>query len=83
MRYVPNFDTGIFFASLDLGVFVIPEHLSHTVPEKYVDVLRITDDDSKIILNIIYKTHHINPVTDTFVDSFERFGEEHRSTVFH
>lgn len=82
-RYVPNIDTALFFASLNLGTFIMPAHLTHMVPTKTTRAIPIIDEDSVIKLNIIWKKDNMNPVTSIFCESFERFGKESNAKEFH
>ena len=83
VQSVPNIDTGLFFASMNIGVFILPEHLGHWVNRKTMNLLKILDEDSKIHLNIIYKKDNMNPVTSIFCDAFMKFGKSHAQNEFH
>ncbi len=82
-RYVPNIDTALFFTSLNMGAFIIPAHLTHMVSPKNMKVIPISDADSSIKLNIIWRKDNMNPVTPIFCDAFESFGKSHGDGEFH
>lgn len=82
-RFVPNVDTALFFTSLNQGIFILPEHLTHMVSQTSTKVVHVADDDSHIRLNLIWKKENMNPVTPIFCDSFENFGKSHGNREFH
>ena len=83
VRFVPNIDTGLFFTSVNAGVFLLPEHLTHQVSEKSMKVLPISDEDSRIRLNLISHKDNINPIAPIFCESFAKYGRAHAGQVFH
>jgi DNA-binding transcriptional LysR family regulator len=81
-RFAPNLETALFFTSLNQGSFIMPLHLSHMIT-KNVTAIPIADEDSFLQLNLVWKKKNMNPVTEIFVDSFEKFGKDHSSRDFH
>ncbi len=83
VRFVPNIDTGLFFASVNSGIFLLPEHLVHMVSEHTMSVLPISNEDTRIRLNLIFHKENINPIVPVFSDSFAEFAKENEGRAFH
>ncbi|MCR4843145.1 MAG: LysR family transcriptional regulator [Eubacterium sp.] len=83
VRFVPNIDTGLFFASVGTGIFLLPEHLTNQVSKDTMKVLPIIEPDSQIRLNLISHKDNLNPLAPTFCESFAKYAKEHEGQVFH
>lgn len=77
IRTVPNMETALFFASLNEGVCLMPSHLEHMVHKKATKMVRVSDPDTNIILNLIWKKDNMNPGVPLFVDSFEEYAKKY------
>ena len=82
-RFVPNMDTAFFFVSLNQGICLLPSHLSHMASSKTTRILPVADEDTHIILNLIWRKDNMNPVVPIFCESFENFGKQQENTEFH
>ena len=83
VKFVPNIDTGLFFASVNKGVFLLPEHLTHMVSEKSMKVIPIRNDDTRIRLNLISHKNNLNPLAPVFCESFAEFAKSNEGKTFH
>ena len=83
VRFVPNVDTGLFFTSVNQGIFLIPEHLTHMVATNYMSIIPISDEDTRIRLNLISHKDNINPIVPVFTESFAEYAKENQGRVFY
>ena len=74
-RQVGNMESGLFYTSIGLGFFIIPEHLQPLA--KDMTVLPIVEKDAYISLRLIWKKNNDKAAVRTFVREFTAF---HNST---
>ena len=70
-RKVSNMESGLFYASIGLGFFIIPEHLLPLA--KDMKVLPIIEEDAYISLRLIWKKSNNKTALRTFVKEFTAF----------
>lgn len=72
VRKVSNVETGLFYVTLGVGIFIIPEHLKAMANEN-VAVRQISDEEAYLTLHLIWRTDNKKKSVDTFVRDFAKF----------
>lgn len=71
VKEVPNIETAFFYASLGEGGVIIPKHLESMTDE--CATVPLSEDESYISLNLIWKKNNSNPATSLFQKAFIEF----------
>lgn len=71
VRKVSNMESGLFYANLGIGFFIIPEHLLDLAQD--MAVLSISDPDAHIPLHLIWKRDNARTGVPAFVKEFSAF----------
>ena len=74
VRKVSNLESGLFYADLGLGFFILPQHLLELARD--MTVLPINDEGAVVSLRLIWKKNNEKLAVQTFVQEFTAF---HRS----
>ena len=71
VKTINNIDSGLFYADIGKGIFLIPRHLSSLAGD--LNVVEIEDSDAAIPLNLIWKKGNKRPAAMTFIKDFSKF----------
>lgn len=71
VRKVSNMESGLFYANLGIGFFIIPEHLIDMAQD--MTVLPISDEDAHVPLHLIWKKDNGKTAVPAFVKEFSTF----------
>ncbi len=74
VREVPNIETGLFFVSLNEGLFILPDHL-HQMLNGMIFV-PLLDESCVVDLNLIWKKENMNPSLPIFQKEFSDFLQD-------
>ena len=70
-KEVTSFESALFHAKAGIGVFLIPQHLSILAGD--LVTVPVSDKDSTIPLNLIWKKQNPKQSLQTFVQEFKLF----------
>lgn len=71
VREVPNIETGLFFVSLNEGLFILPDHLQYMLGD--MSFVPLLDEACSVDLNLIWKKENTNPSLPVFQKAFSDF----------
>lgn len=71
VRKVSNMESGLFYANLGIGFFIIPEHLIDMAQD--MTALPISDEDAHVPLHLIWKKDNGKTAVPAFVKEFSTF----------
>ena len=71
VREIPNIETAAFCASINEGVFIMPEYLLSSIGS--LRTVPLTDSFAYVTLNLIWKKKNPNISIPVFVDSFSTY----------
>lgn len=71
VRKVSNMESGLFYANLGIGFFIIPEHLIDMAQD--MAVLPISDDGAHVPLHLIWKKDNTKTAVQAFAKEFSTF----------
>ena len=71
VREIPNIETATFCASINEGVFIMPEYLLSSIGS--LRTVPLTDSFAYVTLNLIWKKKNPNISIPVFVDSFSTY----------
>ncbi len=77
VREVPDIETGVFYASINEGAFLLPKYLLPMCNS--LITLPFEDDFAFTTLNLIWKKKNPNPSISLFLDAFNTYIDNHRN----
>ncbi len=78
VQKAPNIETAIFFVEMNMGAFIIPNHLRGMAQD--LVILPLSDDSCYIHLNLIWKKDNPNPTIPVFYQEFAKFFAKQNKT---
>lgn len=72
IRKVSNVETGLFYVTLGVGIFIIPKHLQSMTNENMA-VREIEDEDAYLTLHLIWRNDNSKKSVKTFIRDFTNF----------
>lgn len=76
VREVPDIETGVFHASINEGIFLLPHYLLPMA--KSLVTIPLADDFAYTTLNLIWKKKNPNPSVPVFIDAFHTYIDNHK-----
>lgn len=71
VRTVRNLESGLFYANMGIGYFIIPKHLIYAARD--MAVIPISEEDANVSLHLIWKKSNPKPAVQTFIKEFSKF----------